>query len=182
METNNTQLIAVMLRQSTAEGKRPFLTISSPSMTPLLQIGDQVGLETVSSSQLQMGDIITLEQDTHLLTHRFWGWDDDGRLQTRGDRPLTFDPPATPDQLLGRVIIRRRGSKVLDLTIGPGRRLHCYLTWLLQTESRLLNLPLSPQKQRRLLVRLIHRKVYAWAWLVTRITNAKMAPEKQGNK
>lgn len=182
MAIHNIQLIADMVRQALAQGERPFLTISSPSMTPLLQIGDQVGLEPINASHLQIGDIITLEQDSHLLTHRFWGWDENGRLQTRGDRSLTVDPPATPAQLLGRVIVRRQGANTLDLSNGPGRRLHDHLIWLLQTEARLLNLPRPPQKQRRLLVRLIHRKVYTWAWLVVQITNAKTTPGSQGNQ
>lgn len=160
----NIQLVADMLRQSLADGQRPFLTISSDSMTPLLRTGDQVGLEAVASNQLQIGDIITLEQGDHLLTHRFWGLDGNGRLQTRGDRPLTFDPPAATNQLLGRVVARRRAGKELALTNGSGHRLHRHLIWLLKTESRLLNMPLTAEKQRRLLVRLIHKKIYLWAY------------------
>jgi hypothetical protein len=163
----NTQLITDMLRQALAQGERPFLTISSSSMTPLLRPGDQVGLEAIAANQLQIGDIITLEQNSHLLTHRFWGWDENGRFRTRGDRPLTFDPPAAPDQLLGRVIVRRRDGRALDFTHSSGQRLHRHLIWLLKIETRLLNLPLPPEKQKRLHIRLIHRLIYTWASFVT---------------
>jgi hypothetical protein len=132
-------------------------------MTPLLRTGDQVGLEAAASDQLEIGDIITLEQEDHLLTHRFWGWDGNGRLQTRGDRLLAFDAPTATEQLLGRLVTRRRAGKELALTSGPGHRLHRHLIWLFKTESRLLNLPLAAKKQRRLLVRLIHKKFYLWA-------------------
>lgn len=159
----DTTIIAAMLRDSLAVGQRPYLTISSDSMTPLFRTGDEVGLEAAASDQLQIGDIITLEQDGHLLTHRFWGWDGNGRLQTRGDRFLVFDTPSAPEQLLGRVAVRRRDGQELDLTSGGGRRLHRFLQWLFKVEARWLNLPLAAQKKRRLVVRLIHKKFYLWA-------------------
>ena len=173
MSNSNPTLIADMLRQSLVNGQTPFLTISSNSMAPLLKIGDQVGLEPANVSQLKIGDIITLVQDSHLLTHRFWGLDRDGLLQTRGDRPLSFDSAMPSTQLLGRVIVRRRASQVLALNSGPGQWLNRHLTQLYKTEARLLNLPLPIIKQKRLLVRLIHRKVYLWAYLIVGRINSR---------
>jgi hypothetical protein len=177
MTPNNTSLIADMLRQSMANGQMPFLTISSNSMAPLLKTGDQVGLEAVEPGQLRAGDIITLVQGGHLLTHRFWGLDAEGRLHTRGDRPLALDAPGNPDQLLGRIVVRRRQNRELLLHTGAGRQLNRHLVWLVRVESRLLTghvpsptaPPLPPQKQRRWAARLVRRFFLTWARLVVGI-------------
>lgn len=177
MTNGNTPLIVDILRQSMAVGQTPFLTISSDSMAPLLKTGDLVGLAPVEKDQLAVGDIITLVQGDHLLTHRFWGIDDQGRPFTRGDRPFTPDKPDKADQLLGRVIIRRRHDRELSLQIGVGRRLNRRLAWLVRVESYLLTghapspdvPPMPPKKQRTLLVRLVRRAFFTWAALAVNI-------------
>jgi hypothetical protein len=174
MTNSNTALIADMLRQSMANGQMPFLTISSNSMAPLLKTGDQVGLEAVEPGQLRAGDIITLVQEGHLLTHRFWGLDGQGRLHTRGDRPLAPDAPGKADQLLGRIVVRRRQNRELSLQTGIGRRLNHHLAWLVRVESSLLTghapsltaPPMPPQKQGKWAARLVRRFFLAWARLV----------------
>lgn len=170
-------LIVDMLRQSMADGQTPFLTITSNSMVPLLKTGDQVGLAPAELDELAAGDIITLVQGAHLLTHRFWGRDDQGRPFTRGDRPLTPDKPGAAGQLLGRVIVRRRHDRELSLHTGAGRRLNRHLAWLIQVESYLLTghaltpaaPPMPPEKQRTLPVKLIRRAFFIWASLIINI-------------
>ncbi|MEJ2747654.1 MAG: S24 family peptidase [Anaerolineae bacterium] len=177
MTHSNTELIADLIRQITRHGELPFLTITSSSMAPLFQTGDQVGLETVEPGQLNRGDIVTLTQDDHLLTHRFWGLDDGGRLHTRGDRPLTPDASSSASQLLGRVIVRRRQQRELSLQMGAGRWLNRHLAWLVQVESFLLTghapspitPPLPVEKQRALFVRLVRRAFFIWASLVVTV-------------
>lgn len=177
MTHNTTTLIADMLRQSMANGQMPFLTISSNSMAPLLKTGDQVGLEAVEPGQLRAGDIITLVQEGHLLTHRFWGLDDQGRPFTRGDRPLAPDRPGEAHQLLGRVTVRRRHNRELSLQSGVGGRLNQHLAWLVRVESCLLTghapsptaPPIPPQKQRKWAARLVRRFFLTWARLVVGI-------------
>lgn len=177
MSNTNTQLIADMVRQSMRQGETPFLTISSSSMAPLFQIGDQVGLEPVEPHQLNRGDIVTLVQDDHLLTHRFWGFDDGGRLHTRGDRPFTPDAPGMAGQLLGRAVVRRRQHWELSLQMGAGRRLNRHLAWLATFESSLLTghapsptaPPLPPDKQRTPFVRLARRAFFIWASLAVTV-------------
>ncbi|MCB9420693.1 MAG: hypothetical protein H6667_12870 [Ardenticatenaceae bacterium] len=190
MINDNISLIVDMLRQSMAAGLTPFLTITSDSMAPLLKVGDQVGLESVKVEHLHIGDIITLVQNGHLLTHRFWGIDEQARPFTRGDRPFTPDPPGSSDQLLGRVIECRRQQRELSLKSGAGKRLNQYLTWLMRLESRLLtgyapspNGPiLPPQKQQALLTRLVHRAFFIWASLAVIIfTWLAPQPHSQGS-
>lgn len=177
MTKTDTLLLIDMLRQSLAQGQIPFLTISSNSMTPLLKTGDQVGLAPVTIDQLSRGDIVTLLQDDHLLTHRFWGVAQGQRPFTRGDRPLTPDKPGSAGQILGRVIVRRRHQRELALQNGIGRRLNQHLARLIRLEAALLTghapgptAPTMPlQKQRTLWVRLVRRAFFVWASLVEKI-------------
>ena len=177
MTNSNIPLIIDMLRQSMAERQTPFLTVTSNSMAPLLKTGDQVGLSPVEVAQLNRGDIITLVQDEHLLTHRFWGTDEQGRPFTRGDRPLMPDAPGKTGQILGRVTVRRRHNRELSLQRGAGRRLNEHLAWLVRVESVLLTgRPLSPtapfvppEKQRALIIKLVRRAFLMWASLAVKV-------------
>jgi len=153
-------VVVDLLRQSMAQGQTPFLTVSSSSMTPLLRTGDQIGLEPITPQHLRVGDIVTLVNEADLLTHRFWGWEN-GRLRTRGDRPLQFDPLWLPDKLLGRVVVPRRSGRSFSLTSGRGQRLNCHLSQLVLVEGRLMG--------QKWAVRLIHRANFVWASLLTRI-------------
>lgn len=133
-------LAVTLLRQSLQQGQQPDLTVTSGSMFPLLKTGDRVRLERVSPADLRPGDIITFQARGQINTHRFWGVIQgsrpDGRLQTRGDRSLTFDQSIGADQLIGRVILRRRGTQILSFQSGPGRWLHRHLAAVTRLETR----------------------------------------------
>lgn len=135
-------LLAAMLQESMQQGERPSLTITSNSMYPLFQQGDQVIIEAVQIENLRPGDIITLldaQDASQLLTHRYWGTVQHKQhrtLITRGDRPLWFDPPHTETDLIGRVVGRHRNGKKLSLTTGAGRWLNHWLSRQAILESR----------------------------------------------
>ncbi|MCP4426219.1 MAG: hypothetical protein GY803_17145 [Chloroflexi bacterium] len=160
MTNTPASLIVDMLRQSLEQDEMPFLTISSGSMAPLLKTGDQVGLEAAEAARLKPGDIVTLATERDLLTHRFWGWED-GRLRTRGDRPILFDPLWPPDCLLGKVVMRKRNGRSLSLTSGWGKRLNRHLARLIIAEVHFLD--------KKWLIRLIHRANFIWASFVAAI-------------
>ncbi|HSH03071.1 MAG TPA: hypothetical protein VLL52_11180 [Anaerolineae bacterium] len=133
-------LLAELVQESVAQGKKPYLTVISGSMAPLLQPNDQVQTEGVDLTDLQIGDIIVIAGVQAFMTHRYYGTlaiDDRLHLITRGDRSLTYDSPWPPNKLVGRVIARRRRGRRLDLGGGLGRRLNHTLFRLAQTELRL---------------------------------------------
>lgn len=138
-------VLAELLRTSMAQGQRPYLTITSGSMRPLLQIEDEVQLEPVAFQELQPGDIITVAASGSLLTHRFWGHAKDEKngescLVTRGDRFLTFDTVWPPAYLVGRVVVRRRQKRwLLSLREGYGGWLDRHVAHIAAAESRLFN-------------------------------------------
>ncbi len=89
----DSRVMAELLKRGMSQGQRPYLTISSGSMRPLLVVGDEIQLEPVTIKDLLPGDIITVVAPVELLTHRFYGvYENDGCtwLVTRGDRFLLF--------------------------------------------------------------------------------------------
>lgn len=167
--------LAQTLREQLQEGKTAVLTVVSRSMLPLLQPGDEVVLTAVAPDQLQPGDIITYLAGQHLMTHRFWE-ERAGRLRTRGDRPVQFDPPFLPEQLVGRVQARRRNGRELTLATGVGAWLNERLAKLVQQEwlwlVRLGVVSVSAPEQavnprlRSWPIRWRRRLVLAWAFLL----------------
>ena len=110
----DSRVMAELLKRGMSQGQRPYLTISSGSMRPLLVVGDEIQLEPVTIKDLLPGDIITVVAPVELLTHRFYGvYENDGCtwLVTRGDRFLLFDSAWHEAQLVGRVITRRRHKR-----------------------------------------------------------------------
>ncbi|MCA9949732.1 MAG: S24/S26 family peptidase [Anaerolineales bacterium] len=144
MESINSTVLAAMLRESMQNGQKPNLTLTSNSMSPLLKSGDQVAIQSISNTQLQTGDIITIvdtRDTTQLLTHRYWGTSCDSEnehLITRGDRPLFFDPPISAEKIVGIVILRRRDGRILNLQDGKGQWLNQQLTRLAALELKWL--------------------------------------------
>ena len=135
----DTAFLADMLRAGVEANKRPRLTIVSESMTPLLQVGDQVELEMVQPDNLRPGDIVVLEESHGMLTHRYWQtMEHSGEkyLVTRGDRPLAYDQPRPADDLIGRVVGRVRDGKSLPLDSGKGKRLNKRLGRMGKFENR----------------------------------------------
>jgi len=139
-------LLADLLREAMNEGKLPFLTVVSNSMSPLIRRGDQIQLAPATAEQLQPGDIIVYTGQANLITHRYWGClvnENETRLVTRGDRPQHFDRPITPATLVGLVIGRRRKKHFLNLAGGAGKWLNNHLANLARLEIRLFAEPFS---------------------------------------
>lgn len=140
-------VVVELLRMALAEGRQPWLTISSHSMHPLLRPGDAVQVGAVSAESLPPGAIIVIDTGVHLLTHRYLGtvhYRGAPYLVTRGDRPWALDAPWPPDAVVGRIIARRRDGRRVDLTRGGGARLDRAVQRLLTLELALL----APHAQR----------------------------------
>ncbi|MGH2536910.1 MAG: hypothetical protein ACRDHL_05930 [Candidatus Promineifilaceae bacterium] len=174
----NPELLAQVLRESLAKGKRPYVTVAGESMAPLLRRGDQVGLAPAELDALRPGDVIVYQGPYELTSHRYWGRSaEDSRplLLTRGDRPAAFDAPAPADALVGRVVARRRCQRVLALDSGPGGWLNRRLADLARLEYRYLLSPNGrgrrPALHRRLARGMIYRGAQALAEAVGRVSS-----------
>lgn len=178
-------LLAEMLREAMAQGKLPFVTVISNSMSPLFRRGDQVQLAPATAERLRPGDIIVIAGPANLITHRYWGYlrhDGQTQLIMRGDRPQHFDRPVAASSLVGQVVARRRKGRLLTLNSGAGKWLNHLLVWLARLEIRLFAQPVAsispaeihlPTAGGRLSlannwsVRLIRRFLYGWAIILT---------------
>lgn len=170
-------LLTGLLKDGMVAGQMPFLRVSSGSMRPLLRVGDEVGVQSVTLAQLQPGDIVVVSDRNQILTHRFWERQGAGRplgFLTRGDRVLRYDKVWTADQLLGRAVVRRRKERMLWLDYGPGRWLNKSLAQMSQYEARLLNLSSSNhlRAQRSLLQELVRLSLRSVAETLTRAVDA----------
>lgn len=143
MTTTNLNTVALrnLLHDGMGTGHMPYLRVSSGSMAPLLQVGDEVGVQPVKPRQLRPGDIVVISEHDQFLTHRFIGLRQGPSgpvIITQGDRVRLVDRPWTEQQLLGRAVSRRRQSRVLWLDFGVGQRLNRGLAALSHLQRRLL--------------------------------------------
>ncbi|PID85560.1 MAG: hypothetical protein CSB13_07280 [Chloroflexi bacterium] len=160
-----------MLQDSLAKGQKPRLTVTSNSMAPLFRAGDQVILEAATPNQLHPGDIVTISDNTGLLTHRIWTIEADGFL-TRGDHLLVFDALSPPEAVLGRVVGCATQKRILSLQTGSGKWLNRHLAALARKEYRWLSHAKGTPTENEQVpftakAKIIHRFVFAWAVAVT---------------
>lgn len=105
------------------EGAQARLRVVSSSMAPWLQPGDEVTLLRLPLSRLRCGDLVVVQRSADFVTHRLIlvksGW-----VYTKGDRLPGLDAPASPEQVLGRVVAIQRGRMQRDLAAAGWVALH----------------------------------------------------------
>jgi signal peptidase I len=119
------ELLAILLRDLTAEGKPVEIPVRGSSMRPWLRDGDRVRLVPMTVEEMRVGDVVVRVNTAGPVIHRFvgrWpsrqGW----RLLTKGDGASRLDPPVRADELVGRVVARVRDGRAQRLE-GTGMRL-----------------------------------------------------------
>ena len=165
----DTALLADLLRDSLSAGKPARLTVVSGSMSPLLEVGDQVILGAASAEMLTPGDIIVVAENHATLTHRYWRqYDKDGQtwLVTRGDRVAAWDPPHRADDLIGRVVARARDGATVTIDSGAGALANRRLATIASVDNRLLARTQAASVSQRI----VRRFIRALAGLVLRFS------------
>lgn len=119
------------------------------SMLPAVWPGDLLTIQSASSGEIVLGDIVLVLQDHRFFIHRLVAKQLDQGVAswiTKGDA-VRHNDPVTMD-LLGRVIEIRRGKH----TWYPARsvsRFHSAIAWMLCHSSQLRNLALRIYKARQ---------------------------------
>jgi signal peptidase I len=90
------------------------LTVTSDSMRPLLQPGDEAVVQPVDPEALQPGDVIVVERGGEWITHRLVAVDERG-WHTHGDNTRYADEAASAAEIVGRVSAIERGDQTIDL-------------------------------------------------------------------
>ena len=96
------------------------LPLGGSSMRPLLFPGDVLRARPTGAGEVRAGDVVIVDLGGRLLCHRVV-YVAAGRVVTRGDDSLEYDPPVTADAVVGRV----------DVPPSP-RALYCALRALLR--------------------------------------------------
>ena len=114
--TRNSLITETLVRDVLGSGAgRAVLRVSSSSMRPRLNEGDEVAIEPVSHRRLVPGDVVVFgTEGAGLVVHRLI-WRDHPlgrptRIFTKGDALGYLDQATTPDRILGRVVSIRRGD------------------------------------------------------------------------
>ena len=96
---------------------RHSLPIEGNSMLPLIRDGDCVAIES-GVDQVRRGQIIVFLQGDGLVAHRFLSKvPGKGKMMflTKGDNISRLDPMVPEEEVVGRVVAIRRGSKIMSL-------------------------------------------------------------------
>lgn len=125
MDMQDQTLIIDLVRNRLATGTYAKITIVSNSMAPILQRGDSVKIKSVPIAELRPGDIVVVETDDGLLTHRYHSIRS-RQLLLCGDFSKSYDPLYSCDQLIGVVITKQdlRTSRSFSFTSFRGRLLN----------------------------------------------------------
>ncbi len=84
----------------------------------MIMEGDPIYVRKCDPKELSIGDIITFRKDDIYVTHRvLWVLrkGDTIRFITKGDNEITLDPPASPGQILGKVVDLGRADHIIHL-------------------------------------------------------------------
>ena len=110
-----------------------MLRVKGLSMWPLLQDGQTVAVKAVSFNKIYTGDIILTYADKCVLCHRVLrrGFN---HVQTKADALPGFDAKVTADQIVGKVIVKYKNNRAVNLETALQRIFaffYAYLTLLL---------------------------------------------------
>lgn len=100
-------LLAIYAR----EGRREWIGARGHSMRPLIGPSAWMLVE-FGPPRVTVGEIVLFRSGAQLVAHRVVGRHRDGRLITKGDSRLIFDPPVRADDIVGvvRAVRRRPGT------------------------------------------------------------------------
>jgi ATP-binding cassette subfamily B protein len=96
------------------DDKQLIFEMKGYSMFPTLRPGDKGVVQKCSYRDLRRGDIAVFYQDNSLVAHRLVHRRSD-LLLTKGDHNTFFDPPVTPERLVGKLVRFERNSKIMDI-------------------------------------------------------------------
>jgi hypothetical protein len=116
-----TGVVAQLVREQAARGVPFRFRVTSGSMAPLIEAGDEVVIRAAQPPALRPDDLVLVDAGGLFVLHRLRAVLPDGRLVTHGDRNLDPDRPWTPDELVGQAVAVVRGGQTRDLLAGPGR-------------------------------------------------------------
>lgn len=108
------QITPELVRAGLAAGNRVRLSVTGDSMAPFLRRGDAVWAEPASVAGLRRGDLVVVQRQRELVTHRVVKVDG-AAVYTKGDNVSYLDAPVAVDAIVGRVVAVERRSGRMEL-------------------------------------------------------------------
>lgn len=109
------QSIINLAIQLLKEGKTTELVANGISMFPMLHPGDTLIIQP--RQNIKLGDVIVFKGSDILVAHRIVRIEND-QVYCKGDSLFSMDPPIFIEDILGKVVERRRQNKVKSLDTG----------------------------------------------------------------
>lgn len=116
-------VLAAVLDRWNQAGEQHLIPIVGRSMWPLIQPGDQV-LVKHGYANVRRGDVIVFLQQEKLVAHRLLCIHKDcptTTFVTKGDNTSYLDSPVRADQIVGRVLKIKRGSRWTSINTSTWR-------------------------------------------------------------
>ena len=129
-------VILDLLTTSIRSGLPVRMVVQGTSMSPALKRGEAVIIRNFPCEELEVGDLIIVERDGVLITHRIVARRADG-WYTKGDGLPELDPVVQSGKILGRVEATERGGISINRQLGWRRRLGALIGRLAWTEGRI---------------------------------------------
>ncbi len=118
---------------------------NGPSMNPTLKAGDQLRVVPYDNKRIHVGDVVIFQapEGKRLVTHRVVSVGSQG-VRTRGDNNNNTDSwVLRPEEITGRVVSARRGSKSISICGGRSGLIYASTLWTIKrinlTTSRILH-------------------------------------------
>ena len=114
----------------TKNGKA-WLTVSSGSMAPMIQVGDKVLVKQTAPQHIRFGDIIVFKEAGKLITHRVIGKQVSDRhviFMQKGDSN-TSATYVLSENVIGKVVCIGKEDKIIRLDSFLGRQMNLLLSF-----------------------------------------------------
>ncbi len=151
-------------------GQAINLTLTTPSMLPTLQPGDQVIVRGARADELRLGDIVLIQAGAARIAHRLIGWrrvDDVACLVTKGDHAPVADAICLPTDLCGIIIAAQRGERRLNFQSAGARGVNRLLAFFSRGEDVIFRAP--PSLLRRIVLKGVRVFLRAGVLLLDRL-------------
>lgn len=106
-------------RSSITSRASSWIRIYGSSMRPLFRPGDEVCFRAMPGEESRLGDVILYQRGHQMVMHRLLkvNHDDHGRplYYLKGDALEVGDRPVRGERILGKVVARKRGSRIRSL-------------------------------------------------------------------
>jgi signal peptidase I len=156
---------------------RPIrFTITTSSMEPFIQKGDQIVAMSARHQDLRVGDIVLIQSNQVLLVHRLIAKDVKGDKNfwvTKGDNSPTIDRLWSKKEICAIIINVQRG----DISLHPSARLvrkgNILLAAISRGEWQVFCLPAS--LFRRVMLRILHWVLWVGSWSISQLAKEATA-------